>query len=167
MFKPPKYSSKTRHRTPILFISGISKAVYKYFNYFGPWPAFVQGPPLQSLVMNVMNVEQTTSIGQPASLRPAATGGRRPCPVKNLKFLVLSRTSDRQRRIKNLSSCRIRLICPAGRSDMVANRIAPNEPPLKPGPRDSHLKLKQVSNRTFLPLSTQTAYNQQFSKLNK
>jgi hypothetical protein len=45
---------KTRSPAPFLFISGFSKATYKYFNFFGPWTAFVQGPLLNSCVMNVI-----------------------------------------------------------------------------------------------------------------
>ena len=42
--KLAKTYPKTRPRAPILFISGFLKATYKYFKYFGPWTAFVQGP---------------------------------------------------------------------------------------------------------------------------
>jgi hypothetical protein len=53
---------KTGPRGLILFISGFSKAACKYFNYFGPWIADVQGPLLNSCVMNVI---ATTVTGRP------------------------------------------------------------------------------------------------------
>ena len=40
------WRGKTLPWAYFLFISGFSKAAYKYFNYFGPWTAFVQGPLL-------------------------------------------------------------------------------------------------------------------------
>jgi hypothetical protein len=66
-------------KPPNLFISGFPKATYNYFYYFGPWTAFVQGPPLNSCVMNVIT---TTFTGRPVKNRrphsgpaPAALGG--------------------------------------------------------------------------------------------
>jgi len=82
---------KTRHRTPVLFISGFSKAAYKYFNFFGPWTAFVQGPLIN---LCVMNVKMTVSADLPVNHRvphPHARAPRslRPASGKNLKFLEL------------------------------------------------------------------------------
>jgi hypothetical protein len=45
---------KISPKPPFLFISDFSTAAYNYFNYFGPWTADVQGPPLNSCVMNVI-----------------------------------------------------------------------------------------------------------------
>ena len=58
----PSPKAVTCHRTPkthpplgsILFINNFGKAAYKYFNDFGPWTADVQGPLLNSHVMNVV-----------------------------------------------------------------------------------------------------------------
>jgi hypothetical protein len=60
---------------PILFISGFWKAAYKYFNYFGPWTAFVQGPLLNLCLMNVITT---------------ALNGR---PVKNRSLLPQPRSA--------------------------------------------------------------------------
>ena len=47
-------SPKTHPWLHILFISSLIKAAYKFFNYFAPWTAIVQGPLLNSCVMNVI-----------------------------------------------------------------------------------------------------------------
>ena len=74
--KLAKLIQKTRHRTSILFISSFEKAAYKYFNYFGPWTADVQGPPLNSCVMNVV---KTDSKGRPVKNRTLPR--RAPAPL--------------------------------------------------------------------------------------
>jgi hypothetical protein len=70
--KLKKSSPKNRHQAPILFISSFSKATYKYFNYFGPWTADVQGPLLNSCVMNVI---KTVVRARPVKNRAVITGG--------------------------------------------------------------------------------------------
>ena len=44
---------KSSQKPPNLVISSFGKATYNYFNYFGPWTAFVQGPPLNLSPMKV------------------------------------------------------------------------------------------------------------------
>ena len=89
--KMENYSPKTRPRTPILFINNSSKATYKYFNYFGPWTADVQGPPLNSSMMIVI---MTILNDRPVPTR-ALTGRAhcrhtpRPPAGANLKFREL------------------------------------------------------------------------------
>ena len=85
---PPQ---KTPHLAPVLFISSFGKAVYKYFNNFGPWTADVQGPLLNSCLMNVV---MTTSAAFPAPIRAPRRHARAahaagPASNFNLKFLVL------------------------------------------------------------------------------
>jgi hypothetical protein len=64
------FSTKTRPRTPKLFISGFPKAACKYFKNFGPWTADVQGPLINLCLMNVI----TTALkGRPARI-PAPSG---------------------------------------------------------------------------------------------
>jgi hypothetical protein len=72
--KLENFPPKNRPFTPILFTSRFSKATCKYFNYFGPWTAFVQGPPLYSSMMNVIK----TPLNDRPVPSPALAGRRVP-----------------------------------------------------------------------------------------
>ena len=66
-------SPKIRDQASFSFISGFSKATCKYFNYFGPWTADVQGPPPQ---LSPMSLALPSYNGNPPPTRAATP----PCP---------------------------------------------------------------------------------------
>jgi hypothetical protein len=85
-------SPKNHPWAPFLYTSIFTKAIYKYFNYFGPWTADVQGPPLNSpmmiVIMTILNDRPVPTRAQPRPLvarasSPAGCGGVSPPPSPN------------------------------------------------------------------------------------
>ena len=65
---------KSHPRAFILFTSGFWKATCKFFNYFGPWTADVQGPLLN---LSPMSMDMPVSHGCP----PPARADNPSCPA--------------------------------------------------------------------------------------